>query len=84
MDFWKAWEMLTPCWRAEDIFSGWTWAMLRDWGASDYELIYRRADLAALQLGRALGFGDDSEEVRQAEMLFAAVFLRRRHRNELL
>ncbi len=56
--------------------------MLKDWGASDYELIPRRADLAALQLGRALGFSDDSEEVRQAEMLFAVMFLRRRHRNE--
>ncbi len=51
------WKMFSTAWEVEDIFPpGWTLAMLRDWGASDYELIPMRADLAALQLGRALGF----------------------------
>ncbi len=65
MDLWRreqgTWKMFSTLWRVEDIFPGWTLAKLRDWGASDFELIPMRSDLAALQLGRTLGFSNDLE-----------------------
>ncbi len=69
--------MFSTLWKVEDIFPGWSRAKLRDWGASDPKLIGVRADLAALQLGKALGFSNDGEEMRQAELLFMVMFLKK-------
>jgi hypothetical protein len=68
----------------EDVFPGYSWAKLRDWGASDPKLIGACAGIAAFKLGRALGFSNDEEEMRWAELFFKVEFFRRQHRKELL
>ncbi len=78
------WKMFSTAWKVGGVFPGYSWAKLRDWGASDPELIRARADIAAFKLGRALGFSYDEEEMRWAEQFFMVEFLRRQHRNELL
>ncbi len=76
--------MFSTLWKLEDIFPGCSGAKLRDWGASDPKLIPVRADLAALQLGKALGFSNDLEEMRQAELFFMVMFFKKQRRNKLL
>ncbi len=42
------------------------------------------ADLAAFELGKALGFSNNEEEMRQAEQFFMEMFLKKQRRTELL
>jgi hypothetical protein len=76
--------MFSTAWKVEDIFPGWTRTKLEDWGASDPELIGVCADIAAFKLGKALGFSNDEEEMRQAEQFFRVVFLGKQHKTERL
>jgi hypothetical protein len=76
--------MFSTAWKVEDIFPGWTRAKLEDWGASDPKFIEMSAALTAFELGNALGFSNNEEEMRRAEQFFMEMFLKKQHRNELL
>jgi hypothetical protein len=76
--------MFSATWKMGDIFPGWSWTKLEDWGSSDPRFIEMNAALAAFELGKALGFGNDKEEMRRAEQLFMEMFLEKQHRTELL
>ncbi len=67
--------MFSTTWKVEDIFPGWSWKKLEDWGSSDPRFIKMNAALVAFELGEALGFGNDKEEMRWAEQFFMEMFL---------
>jgi hypothetical protein len=73
--------MFSTTWKVEDIFPGWSRTKLEDWGSSDPRFIEMNA---AFELGEALGFGNDEEEMRQAEQFFIEMFLEKQRRTELL
>ncbi len=56
-------RMFSTTWKVEDIFPGWSRTKLEDWGSSDPRFIEMNAALAAFELGEALGFGNDEEEM---------------------
>ncbi len=76
--------MFSTTWKVEDIFPGWSRTKLEDWGSSDPRLIEMNAALAAFELGKALGFGNDEEVMRRAEQYFMEMFLEKQRRTELL
>ncbi len=65
-------------------FPGLSRTKLEDWGSSDPRFIEMNAALAAFELGKALGFGNDEEEMRQEEQYFMEMFLEKQRRTELL
>jgi hypothetical protein len=76
--------MFGTTWKVEDIFPGLSRTKLEEWGSSDPKFIEMNAALAAFELGKALGFGNDEEEMRQAEQFFMEMFLKKQRRTELL
>jgi hypothetical protein len=76
--------MFSTTWKVEDIFPGWSRTKLEDWGSSNLRLIGLNAALVASELGEALGFGNDEEEMRRAEQFFMEMFLEKQRRTELL
>ncbi len=76
--------MFSATWKPEDIFPGWSRTKLEDWVSSDPRFIGLNAALVAFELGEALGFGNDEEEMRRAEQFFMEMFLEKRCRTELL
>ncbi len=60
-----------------------TWKV-EDWGLSDPRFIEMNAALADFELGKALGFGNDEEEMHRAEQFFMEMFLEKQRRTELL
>jgi hypothetical protein len=56
--------MFSTTWKVEDIFPGWSRTKLEDWVSSNPRFIKLNAAILAFDLGEALGFGDNEEEVR--------------------
>ncbi len=77
-------RMFSATWKLEDTFPGWSRTKLEDWGSSDPRFIGLNAALLAFELGEALGFGNDKEEMRRAEQFFMEMFLEKQRRTELL
>jgi hypothetical protein len=77
-------RMFSATWKLEDIFPGWSRTKLEDWGSSDPWFFKLSAALLAFELGEALGFGDDEEEMRWAEQYFIEMFLEKQLKTELL
>ncbi len=76
--------MFNTTWKVEDIFPVWSRTKLEEWGSSDPRFIEMNADLAAFELGKALGFSNNEEEMRRAEQFFMEMFLKKQRRTELL
>ncbi len=72
--------MFNTTWKVVDIFPGWSRTKLEEWGSSDPRFIEMNADLATFELGKALGFSNNEEEMRRAEQSFMEMFLKKQRR----